>query len=47
VFNGGHQRLVYFDRRAHNPVLREAELDKDCPPIPWLGNRQLPSIIYM
>jgi len=32
---------VHFDRRAHNPVLREAHLDKDCPPIPWLGNRRL------
>jgi len=38
--------VVYFDRRAHNPVLREAQLDKDCPPIPWLGNRRL-QFIYM
>jgi hypothetical protein len=35
------QIVVYLDRRAHNPVLREAQLDKDCPPIPWLGNRRL------
>lgn len=28
---------VTFDRRCHNPVLREAALDKDCPPIPWLS----------
>jgi hypothetical protein len=27
---------VTFDRRSHNPVLREAALDKDSPPIPWL-----------
>jgi hypothetical protein len=27
---------VTFDRRSHNPVLREAALDKDCRPIPWL-----------
>ncbi len=33
--------LVHFERRACNPVLREAQLDKDCPPIPWLGNRRL------
>jgi hypothetical protein len=31
--------LVRFDKRSHNPILREAELDKGCPPIPWLGNR--------
>jgi hypothetical protein len=30
--------VVRFDKRAHNPILREAALDKDCPPIPWLGN---------
>jgi hypothetical protein len=27
---------VTFDRRCHNPILREAALDKDIPPIPWL-----------
>jgi hypothetical protein len=27
---------VRFDRRSHNPILREAALDRDCPPIPWL-----------
>lgn len=37
----GRRIVVYFDRRAHNPILREALLDKDCPPIPWLGNRRL------
>ena len=31
--------LVRFDKRSHNPILREAELDKGCPPIPWLGDR--------
>lgn len=30
--------LVTFDRRSHNPILREAALDRDCPPIPWLKN---------
>ena len=33
--------VVYFDRRSHNPVLREAELDRDCPKIPWIGNHRL------
>jgi hypothetical protein len=30
--------LITFDRRSHNPILREAALDTDCPPIPWLRN---------
>jgi hypothetical protein len=29
---------VTFARRRHNPILREAALDKDCPAIPWLKN---------
>src|SRR5207245_11417708 len=33
--------VIYFDRRAHNPILREANLDHDCPPIPWLGYRRI------
>jgi hypothetical protein len=33
--------VVHFDRRAHNPILREANLAQNCPPIPWLGNRRL------
>jgi hypothetical protein len=37
--------LVRFDKRSHNPILREAELDKGCPPIPWLGNRPV-SFVY-
>ena len=37
----GRRIVVYFDRRAHNPILREAQLDKDCPPIPWLANHRL------
>jgi hypothetical protein len=31
--------LVNFDRRSHNPVLREAGLDKEPVPIAWLGDR--------
>jgi hypothetical protein len=30
--------IITFDRRSHNPILREAALDKDSPPIPWLKN---------
>jgi hypothetical protein len=29
--------VVRFDKRAHNPILRAAALDRDCPPIPWMG----------
>jgi hypothetical protein len=32
----GRTLLVPFDRRSHNPILREAALDRDCPHIPWL-----------
>jgi hypothetical protein len=30
--------VVRFDRRSHNPILREAELDRESPPVPWLNN---------
>jgi hypothetical protein len=33
--------VVRFDKRSHNPVLREAQLDKGCPPVPWLGYRPI------
>lgn len=32
---------ITFDRRCHNPILREAALDRDCPPIPWLNQSRL------
>jgi hypothetical protein len=32
---------VTFDRRCHNPILREADLEKECPPIPWLNGYQI------
>jgi hypothetical protein len=32
---------VTFDRRAHNPILLEAQLDQDCPPVPWLANHRV------
>jgi hypothetical protein len=37
----GRRIVVYIDRRSHNPVLREACLDKDKPKIPWLANHRL------
>jgi hypothetical protein len=30
--------LVHFDKRSHNPILREAALDKGSPGVPWLHN---------
>jgi hypothetical protein len=33
--------LVRFDRRSHNPILREAALDRDAPPIPWLRGHKI------
>jgi hypothetical protein len=33
--------IVAFDRRSHNPILREAALDRNSPPIPWLGQRRV------
>jgi hypothetical protein len=33
--------LVTFDRRSHNPILREAGLDQNSPPIPWLNNYRI------
>jgi hypothetical protein len=30
--------LVTFNRRSHNPILREAALAQDSPRIPWLNN---------
>lgn len=31
--------VVRFDRRSHNPILREAALDRDRHPVSWLGGR--------
>ena len=31
--------VVTFDKRSHNPILREANLDRAPEGIPWLGNR--------
>jgi hypothetical protein len=38
----GEDRLtVTLDRRCHNPILREAALERDPLPIPWIGGRRL------
>jgi hypothetical protein len=41
----GERVVVRFARRSHNPILREAALDRDCLPMPWLGNRPV-SFVY-
>lgn len=33
--------IVQLDRRSHNPILREAVLDRNPNPIPWLGQRTI------
>ena len=33
--------IIALDRRRHNPIMREAALDRDSPPIPWLDQRRL------
>src|SRR5262249_33918235 len=33
--------VVHFDKRCHNPILREAALDAAPLPLPWLGNKTL------
>jgi hypothetical protein len=30
--------VVHFDKRSHNPLVREAALDQDSPGVPWLRN---------
>ena len=37
----GEEIVVRFDRRSHNPILREAALDRETVPIPWLGDRRI------
>jgi hypothetical protein len=37
----GEEIVVRFDRRSHNPILREAALDHEAKPIPWLGGRRI------
>ena len=33
--------IVRLDRRSHNPIVREAALDREAAPIPWLGDRRI------
>jgi len=33
--------IVRLERRSHNPILREAALDREPIPIPWIGGRRI------
>lgn len=33
--------IIHFDKRCHNPILREACLDQSITRIPWLGNKRI------
>jgi hypothetical protein len=33
--------IVRFEKRSHNPILREAAWDREATPIPWLGDRRI------
>jgi hypothetical protein len=33
--------IVRLDRRSHNPIVREAALDHEPAPVPWLGDRRI------
>jgi hypothetical protein len=35
------QIMVTFDRRSHNPILREATLDREPTPVPWINGRRI------
>ena len=35
------QITVTFDRRSHNPILREAILDREATPVPWIDGRRI------
>jgi hypothetical protein len=37
--------VVHFDKRCHNPILREAALDREPIPIPWLCGQPI-SFVY-
>jgi hypothetical protein len=33
--------VVRFEKRAHNPILKEAGFNRTTPPVPWLNNRSV------
>jgi transposase len=41
LFIEGTDIIVQFPRRAHNPIIKAAQLDRTPTPISWLGNRKI------
>jgi hypothetical protein len=41
VVTEANRLVVQLDRRCHNPILREAALDREPIPIPWCGGRPI------
>ena len=47
IETGGHVTIqpdtihVHLDRRSHNPIIAQAQLDKETMAIPWLAGKQL------
>ena len=41
VMTEENQVVVQFDKRCHNPILREAVLDRDPVPVPWLRGHSI------
>jgi hypothetical protein len=37
----GEEIRVGFERRSHMPLIREAALDQEAPPVPWLGRKRV------
>ena len=37
----GEELIVSLDRRSHNPVIAQAQLDQNPKPIPWLQNKRI------
>jgi len=37
----GEELVVSLDRRSHNPIIAQAQLDQDSKPIPWLQNKRI------
>jgi len=41
LFIEGNDIIVQFPRRAHNPIIKAAQLDRTPTPISWLGDRKI------
>lgn len=37
----GREVVVYFKKRTHNPILKEAGFERSTGPVPWLGGRSV------